>query len=187
MINSALNAKYNTIINKNTINITDEKFIRRTFDEFHISHNTSSFSSSLNQQDVYLSIYDTQKIYTTKDNKILLKNKSMIIDPEKNRNSSKNKNKNKKTINKSIKIGKTLNNNINHNGLKKLDNKEIKVIKNVINRLNEFLRENTAKEKFTKNNSKNNKNLSNKYDFILKNSNRFLKEIHINKIKRKKK
>ena len=180
IISSTISPKYNTIINKNTINSIDNNYIRKTYDEFHLSQNGSSLSSSLNQQEVYLSIYDAQKIYSTKDNKILLKNKSMVIDNNK-KMKFLNINKNKHRINKTL--NKPLHNNTSHHNLKKLNNNEVKLIKNVIHRLNKFLKDNTIEN--SKNNSKN-KKYKNKYNYILKNSNRFIKEIHINDIKKNK-
>ena len=171
--------------NRNTI---EGNFIRKTRDDFHISQNTS-LSSSLNQQEVYLSIYDTQRIYFFKENnKILLRTHSMIF------NNGQNKKINNVKYSKDI---KRINNNAdlisknktnkkseidggydkmkNKVEIKKLDQKTIKTIKNVIIKLNDFLKDNTTKKNKNVDYFKNKKYLKSNYDYILKNANKFLK------------
>ena len=178
-INKSLNLK--TIpLNKNT---DKENYIKKAKGEFILSQNTS-MSSSLNQQELYLSIYDAQRIYSLKDNnKLLIKNHSMIIDNDNNKIYNDNKINN---INNIIKnLNEKNNNKRNKNNYKsqknqelikrqKLDKNVIQTIKNLIIRLNKFLVNCTNKNKDKKIDIPKNKTLINDYDYILKNLNKFL-------------
>ena len=182
--------KFNTLnYRHNAINKTsnNDNFIKKTMEEFKISpiSENTSMSSSFNQQEFYLSIYDAQRIYTSNENdRFLLKNHSVIIDKELDRNfKQKNNNKNFKyiTINRKKNI-------INHkliknSEIKKLDKNAIKAIKSVIIRLNNFLKDNSIINKKKVNYIKNKKYLKNNYDYILENAKRLIKEKHKNSIK----
>ena len=193
LINKSLKLRNNSAI-KNNKN-SEENLKVKTLDEFRLSQNTSSLSSSLNQQEVYLNIYDTQKIYSSKDNHKMINNRSMIIDNEYNRklfnlyndnNKSTNDNNKKpkdnyiknNIINKKISFKNIINNKINENKkIKKLDKNALEKIKNVITRLNNFLNHCPLKKK-----EKSNKNfLINKYDYLIKNASKFLLEKNKNK------
>ena len=193
LINKSLKLRNNSVIKNNKNNEVNLKV--KTLDEFRLSQNTSSLSSSLNQQEVYLNIYDTQKIYSSKDNHKMINNHSMIIDNEQNRkflnlynenNKSTNDNNKKPNdnniknniINKKISIKNIINNKIKENKkIQKLDKNALQKIKNVIIRLNNFLNHCQHKKK-----EKSNKNcLINKYDYLIKNASKLLLEKNKNK------
>jgi len=142
----------NSPINKDKNN--EDNHIKNTTNEFFLSQNTS-VSSTFNLQEFYLSIYDAQNIFSTKEkNKELLKNYSMIIDNEQRRKRyniyddyyeiNKNSNNNNyKKINLNTNLTKNINNNI-------LNKKNI-INKNIIN--NNIINNNKKryKRKFDKN------------------------------------
>ena len=156
----------NSLLNKNQLEMKED-FILNALDQIQKTQNASSISSSLNQQELYLSIYEAQKIY--ENNPMLIKNNSMILDNPTSRKSVELNNKD------SFKYRNTDYTNYTK---KKLDQNMIKTIKNVIFKLNNFIKDCSNINPNKKNNNlfKNKKSLFRDYDYILKNANRFLKE-----------
>ena len=179
LLNKSLTLR-NTLSNRNKIN-DKESFILSALEQIHKSQNPSSLSSSLNQQELYLSIYDAQKIYCANENKpMLIKNYSMILDNPQTRKSLE---LNNKELFQNIKTDyiNNIKNKKSNKPRKKLDKTTIKTIKSVIFKLNNFLKECTYKNNIKKDNNinKNKKSLIRDYDYydyILKKANRFLKE-----------
>ena len=176
------------LMNK-SLKINDGSFIKnkeenvkgKTLDEFRLSQNTS-LSSTFNIQELYLSIYDAQKIYSSKDNIKMVKNHSMIIDNEQTKKLFNKYNDNKVVNDKIIKkndinkkkcISNIINNKIDDNEKDlKIDKNTLLKIKNVITRLNNFV-DNCPIKNITK--DKTNKScLIDKYDSMLKNANKLL-------------
>lgn len=172
---------------KNSPSNRDTNFkidIKKTLNEIHISQNTS-LSSTLNQKDFYISCYDAQKIYSSKEyDRILLKNNSMILDNKQKRNQLNINNdyysKHSKSNNYRGNLSPNLSNDvyINKPNLpkQKMDDKLIKTIKNVINKLNNFMNDCISQNS---DNSrvkiyKNKRYLINNYEHLLKNASKIL-------------
>ena len=194
LINKSIRAKNSPLqkvikIEENKTNDNNKKSIN----EYTLSQNTS-VSTTLNLQEFYLSIYDAQKIFASKENdrRKLVKNYSMIINnnPNKNifninkENFENNKNYNYRNhniiSNKNNIINIDNNNNNSSNNKikenKKFDKNAIKKIKKVINRLNNFIDIGKAKTTYNKTNYiKDKKYLINDYDYILRNVSKYLK------------
>ena len=171
----------------NDKNKIEDKSKKNFTNEFHASQK-SSVSTILNLQEFYLSIYDTQKIYSSQErDRKLLKNYSMIVKNNIDDKLLKVPNEITQNINK----GKNQNDNIDvdinkkkENG-KKFDNNAIKKIKKVISRLNDFLNDKKSKNIYSKTNYiKGKRDLISDYDCILKNVNKFIKQKRNNKSKK---
>ena len=158
--------------------------IKKTLNEIHISQNTS-LSSTLNQKDFYISCYDAQKIYSSKENaRLLLRNNSMILDNKQKRNqlniNNDYYNNHSKSNNYRTNLSPNISNDVNikkqNSPKKKLDDKLIKTIKNVINKLNNFMNDciNQNSDNTKGIIYKNKRYLINNYENLLKNASKIL-------------
>ena len=172
---------------KNSPSNRDSNFeinIKKTLNEIHISQNTS-LSSTLNQKDFYISCYDAQKIYSSKEkDRVLLKNNSMILDNKQKRNHlyinndyyNNHSKSNNYRENKSPNLSNDVNIKKQNSPKKKMDDKLIKTIRNVINKLNNFMNDCISQNcDIAKGNIyKNKRYLINNYEHLLKNASKIL-------------
>ena len=185
LMNKSAKLRNSPLKNDNKNNLNNIK--NNSKNDFHLSQNTS-LSSTFNLQEFYLSIYDAQNIFTSKENTNLLKNHSMIFDNEQNRkffNISNDLKENKEKSNIFIKENENNKNIINNQikeANKKFDKNALKKIKNVINRLNNFI--NNYNYKKEENSKENNNDIINDYNYLLKKLTKSLISKNNSKIRR---